>query len=121
MEFANVHRFGRFQRGKNRPIVARFIYQTDLDTVMERANWLWRTGYNVHRQFPAAMEEKRRSLIPVMRRYREEGARVKLVRDRLYIDGELYYEDTEPERESEYTSQDSSQEPMESMDYSRAV
>ena len=56
MEFANVHRFGRFQRGKNRPIVARFIYQTNLDTVMERTNWLWRTGCNVHRQFPAAME-----------------------------------------------------------------
>jgi hypothetical protein len=43
-----------------------------------------------------------------MRHYREEGARVKLVRDRLYIDGELYYEDTEPEREYEYTSRDSS-------------
>lgn len=45
IEFVNVHRFGRFQRGKNRPIVARLIYQADLDVVMERANWLWRTGY----------------------------------------------------------------------------
>lgn len=83
VEFSIVHRFGRFQGGRNRPIVARFIYQADLDMVLNRANWLWRTGFGVHRQFPGAMDERRRSLLPVMRQYREEGANVKLVRDRL--------------------------------------
>lgn len=40
IEFANIKGFGRFQRGKPRPIVARFIYQSDVSTVLERANWL---------------------------------------------------------------------------------
>lgn len=54
-----------------------------------RTNWLWRTGFGVHRQFPAAMDERRRSLLPGMRQYCEEGANVDLVRDRLYINGKL--------------------------------
>lgn len=71
VEFSNVHRFGRYQRGRNCPTVARFIYQAYLDMVLDRANWLWRTGFGVHRQYPAAMDERRRALLPVMRQYRE--------------------------------------------------
>lgn len=39
VEFSNVHSFGRYQRGRYRPIVARFIYQADLVMVLDRANW----------------------------------------------------------------------------------
>jgi hypothetical protein len=34
IEFCNVHRFGRFIQGKDRPIVAKFIYNEDYDLVM---------------------------------------------------------------------------------------
>lgn len=95
VEFSNVHRFGRYQRGKNRPTVARFIYLADLDMVLDRANWLWRTGFGVHRQYPAAMDERRGALMPVMRQYPEEGTNVKLVRDRLYVNGKLYRHDSD--------------------------
>lgn len=54
-----------------------------------RTNWLWRTGFGMHRQFPAAIDERRRSLLPGMRQYREEGANVDLLRDRL-SDGKLH-------------------------------
>ena len=27
IEFGNVHRFGKFRKGKNRPIVVRFLYE----------------------------------------------------------------------------------------------
>lgn len=116
IEFVNIHRFGRFQRGKPRPIVARFIYQSDVSTVIERANWLRGTPWGVHRQFPAAIDERRRTLIPVMRLKREEGAAVKLVRDRLYINGHLY----DPES---YDSDNSDWDPVtvEPMDYAGAV
>lgn len=90
IEFGNVHRFGRFQWRKDRPIVARFLYQADLDVIIARASWLRGTRFGVHRQYPAAMEERRRILIPIMRQYRDEGAHVKLVRDRLYVNGERF-------------------------------
>lgn len=32
IEFNNVHRFGRFVRGKDRPIVARLLYHAWCDT-----------------------------------------------------------------------------------------
>lgn len=75
--------------------LARFIYQADLDMVLDRANWLCRTGFGVHRQYPAAMNERRCALLPVMRQYREEGANVKLVRGRLYVNGKLYHHDSD--------------------------
>ena len=40
VEFGNVHIFGRYVRGRCRPIVARFLYQEDLDLVLDRAKWL---------------------------------------------------------------------------------
>ena len=58
--------------------------------MLERANWLRGTPWGVHRQFLAAIDERRRALIPIMRLKREEGATVKLIRDRLYINGHLY-------------------------------
>ncbi|XP_062583653.1 uncharacterized protein LOC134245382 [Saccostrea cucullata] len=109
IEFVNIHSFGRFQRGKPRPIVARFIYQADIDAVLEKANWLRGTPYRIHRQFPAAMDERRRSLIPVMKQFIEDGANVKLVRDRLIVNGQVYDPDS-------YDC-----EPTEPMNYARAV
>ncbi|KAK3108405.1 hypothetical protein FSP39_007336 [Pinctada imbricata] len=88
--FANVHRYGRFVRNKARPIVARFMYQKDLDFVLERSHMLRGSPFGISQQFPGVVEERRRVLLPIMRKYWDEGYSVKLVRDRLYIDGELY-------------------------------
>ena len=109
VNFGNVHRFGRFTRGKPRPIVARFLYQKDLDAVRDRSHLLRGTPYRIHQQFPAAVEDRRRTLQPHMQRCLAEGSRVKLVRDRLYVDGELYIPeddfeviDHEPQREQDW-------------------
>lgn len=98
VEFSNVHSFGRYQRRRNRPIIVRFIYEADLDMVLDRVNWLWRTGFGVDRQFPAPMDVRRRALLPVLRQYREEGANVKLVRDRLYVNGKLCHHDSDQDK-----------------------
>ncbi|KAK3102473.1 hypothetical protein FSP39_011605 [Pinctada imbricata] len=103
VEFANVHRFGRYNRGRPRPIVARFIYQHDLNMVLESAYLLRGTPYGIHQQFPAAVEERRRSLYPVMHHHRQQGANVKMVRDRLYINGEQYDSDDWDDRYPEDT------------------
>ena len=90
IQFGNVHRYGRFVRGRPRPVIARFLYQEDLDMVLDRAPALRGTQFRIYRQYPAVMSDRRRDLKPVMDQFWRDGARVKLVRDRLYVNGELY-------------------------------
>lgn len=63
-------------------------------------NWLWRTGFGVHRQKPAAMDERRGALLPGIRQFCEEGANIKLVRDRLYVNGNLYHHNSDQDEPS---------------------
>ena len=89
IQFGNVHRYGRFVRGRPRPVIARFLCQEDLDT-QDRAPALRGTQFLIYRQYPAVMSDRRRDLKPVMDQFWRDGARVKLVRDKLYVNGELY-------------------------------
>ncbi|VDI22904.1 Hypothetical predicted protein [Mytilus galloprovincialis] len=58
--------------------------------------WIWcqtrlkGKPFGVNQQFPDIIEQARKSLYPVMKQKREEGHTVKLVRDILYVDGEMY-------------------------------
>lgn len=90
IEFDNVHRFGRFYRGKDRPIVARFLYHGDLVHVLKNAHKLQGKSYGIHEQFPKEIEDRRRLLYPIQKRCRKAGQKTKLVRDKLFIDGKLY-------------------------------
>ena len=47
--------------------------------------------FGINEQFPAVIEDKRRMLYPVMKKKKREGHAVKMVRDRLYVDGQLYH------------------------------
>ena len=91
IEFGNVHRF-RTRGGDNRraPIMVRFLYHVDLESVLSIANRLTGTQYGIREQFPQEIENRRKQLYPVMRRARQVRRQVTLVRDRLYIDNELY-------------------------------
>ncbi|KAK3091803.1 hypothetical protein FSP39_022739 [Pinctada imbricata] len=94
LDFTNVHRFGSGARpgevGKPRPIVARFIYQKDLSSVLANAKYLRGKPYGINRQFPQEVEQARRSLDPVMKTMRAEGKKVKMVRDMLFVNDILY-------------------------------
>ena len=71
-------------------IVAKFLYNWQLDLVLDSARFLRGRQYGINRQFPQEIEQARRSLYPVMKQMRSEGKQVKLVRDMLFVDGELY-------------------------------
>ena len=90
IRFGNIHRFGRHVRGRCRPIVARFLHHQDLTLVRDRAYRLKDTPYGIHEQFPKVIEDKRRELYPIMRQLKREGNNTKLVRDKLYVNGQLY-------------------------------
>ena len=89
IQFWKVHRFGRFERGKYKPIVARFLYHQDLQLVNDSAHKLRGSKFGIREQYPAAVEDKRKDLYPLMRRLRGDGGNPKLIRDRLYLRGKL--------------------------------
>ncbi|XP_069139338.1 putative uncharacterized protein DDB_G0279653 [Argopecten irradians] len=109
IEFANVHRFGRSANGKPRPIVARFIYQQDLQYVKSQSFRLKGTSFGIHEQYPGEIEERRKKLYPVLKHNKQAGNDAKLVRDRLYINGRQYIEHHPPENGHEGLSTNYSQ------------
>lgn len=90
LELANVHRFGRRGSNKPRPILVRFVYQQQHDLVLRNANRLKGKPFSINEQFPAAVEEVRKKLYPIMKEKRRLGHKVKLVRDKMYVNGVLY-------------------------------
>ena len=73
----------------------------DLETVLSNAYRLKGTPFGINRQFPEEIKQARRSLYPILKEKRNQGCRVKLVRDVLYVDG-VVYED-QPSDDSMYT------------------
>ncbi|CAG2205782.1 unnamed protein product [Mytilus edulis] len=94
VELGNVHRFGHGampgRRGRPRPIVARFIFYKDLARVLSNTYRLKGKPYGVNQQFPDAIEQARKSLYPIMKQKRADGCHVRLVRDILYVNGQMY-------------------------------
>ena len=88
-----AHRVGKFIPGKVRPIVAKFN-SASKDAIKNalKSVRLKHTNYNVSDQFPLEIKERRKELIPVMIEARKRGNRANLVRDKLYINGKLYYQ-----------------------------
>ncbi|XP_021343224.1 uncharacterized protein LOC110443368 [Mizuhopecten yessoensis] len=90
IELGNVHRFGKFIRGKRRSIVARFIYNNGRSLVLKRSGMLAGTSFYINEQFPSEVEQKRRQLYPTYKDLKAKHHKVKLVRDKLIVDGKLY-------------------------------
>jgi hypothetical protein len=86
-----AHRVGKFISGKTRPIVAKFDSESK-SLIKESLKHvkLQHTDYNVADQYPPEVKDRRKQLIPVMIDARKQGKRAVLVRDKLYIDNELY-------------------------------
>ena len=58
--------------------------------VIDRAHKLKDTSYGTHKQFPKVIEYRRRELYPVMRDFKRQEKTTKLIRDKLYVNGQLY-------------------------------
>jgi len=100
IEFGNVHRFKTRGDYRRSPIVARFLYRKDLDYVLSIANRLKGKPYGIREQFPPEIEQARKPLYPVMKLAKQQRKQVTLIRDRLYIDNELYVPDMDTANDS---------------------
>lgn len=90
-----VHRVGQKNTGtKPRPIVAKFHDYQDREYVrrlsIEKREDLKRVNLGIGIQWPQETREKRRQLIPIMRRLQQEGKQTKLVNDKLFVNGREY-------------------------------
>ena len=92
INFDRVHRIGKFDRNQTypRPIVAKFERFKDKEFVRFTApKTLTGKRFGVNEQFPTEIENKRKLLYPVAKRAkRNKDNKVRLVRDKLFINGE---------------------------------
>ena len=82
-----AHRVGRKRdsRRKPRAIVAKFIFFPDREKIRRNARKLKGTRIGISEQFPEEIEKVRQKLYPEMRRAKAEKQRVRLVRDKRFI------------------------------------
>ena len=94
LHFKRVHRIGQKRlsaRGdeqpRPRPLIARFLYTRERDTIKYGGKALKGKPYGVVEQFPEEIAQYRRDvLMPRLRAARREGKRANIVIDKLYID-----------------------------------
>lgn len=87
-----AHRLGGRMTGRTRSIVVKFK-DTDSKLVVKNALReinLRGTAYAVYDQLPPIVQERRKALLPIMIKARQEGKRAVLARDKLYINNVLY-------------------------------
>jgi len=89
IEIERVHRLGRKRDdGKPRPIVVKFLSYQDKEFIHKSAYLLKGTKFGIAEQFPKEIAETRRKLYPIMKKAKEEGNAVKLIKDKLFVNGQ---------------------------------
>ncbi|CAG2203812.1 unnamed protein product [Mytilus edulis] len=86
MNFVSVHRFGKQRQN----IMTKFVSLKDKQLVMRNCHKLKGTNISVRTQFPVKIEKKRKSLYPVLKQAKKDRKKAVLIRDKLFIEGELY-------------------------------
>ena len=103
LKFDRVHRLGsrRINRQNPRPIIAKFERYSDREKVRKAGidlNSNPISKYKVREQFPKEIEDRRKLLYPVMYRLKANPDNpVNLVRDKLYVNGQLYIPENDPD------------------------
>ena len=91
MVFDRVHRVGTASNNKVRPIVAKFHYFKQREIVRQasydHAQVLKGANIGIGVQWPQQVREARKSLYPIMQQERNKGNTVKLVKDKLFVNG----------------------------------
>ena len=86
-----AHRIGPYDNSKKRPIVVKFNYFQDKAMVKKCAfSVLKDSQFRVSDQFPKAIQDRRKALIPHLIKAKENNKKAVLSYDKLYIDGRLF-------------------------------
>ena len=86
-----ANRVGKYNREKKRSIVVKFNFYLNKLSVKGRVKGKSEEiSVRVSDQFPKCIQEKRRSLIPILIQAKSEGGNAFIFYDKLYINGEIY-------------------------------
>ena len=98
--FDRMHRVGTRTGHKARPIVAKFHYYHERETVRKRAfdygEALKQVNKGIGAQLPKQLRDERKPLYPAMKKAKEEGKKVRFVGNKLYIEDEEYVVEPTP-------------------------
>jgi hypothetical protein len=81
---------GKPRGSKPRAIVVKFNYYPDKEAILRNARKLRGTDIAISEQFPEEIVKIRKKLYPIFKQARAQKKKVKLVWDKLIIDGQLY-------------------------------
>ena len=93
ISFERVHRIGprHGQNGpKHRPIVAKFSHFKTKEEVRKKGPNLRGKPFGINEQFPQEIVNRRKELMPMLRKAKREGHKATISVDRLIIDGVRY-------------------------------
>ncbi|CAB4042992.1 Hypothetical predicted protein [Paramuricea clavata] len=91
IEIERAHRLGRNRNGtKPRPIVVKFLRFQDKEMIKRNAYKFKDIGVGISDQFPKEIQEERNKLYPVFKDARSKGHKAFLVKDKLFINGQIY-------------------------------
>jgi tRNA threonylcarbamoyladenosine modification (KEOPS) complex Pcc1 subunit len=84
-----THRVGRKRNAQRKPraIVVKFNYFRDREFIRQNARKLRGTRIGIAEQFPEEIEKIRQTLYPEMKKAKAAKQRVRMVRDKLFING----------------------------------
>ena len=90
IRFERVHRLGKKQQNRSRPIICRFSFFQQKSDIMKRAGSLKGKHISMSNDFSQAVRDRRRILVPHLKYQRHNGKKARLDADRLFIEGVMY-------------------------------
>lgn len=88
--FHRVHRLGKLQERKPRPIIAKFEHYQHKELLKSKGKLLKDTSFGMNDQYPREINERRKTLYPILKEQRRNNIRAVLAVDKLYINGQLF-------------------------------
>ncbi|KAF7641131.1 hypothetical protein LDENG_00292560 [Lucifuga dentata] len=71
-------------------IIAKLEHYKHKDIIKSKARELKGSKFGVNDQFPKEINDRRKTLYPIMKQHRQNNKRAYMVVDKLYVDGQLY-------------------------------
>ena len=93
VEIQRVHRIGKSKNGAPRPILARFLRYKDCERILSLGQRLKETNFQMFKDLPAEIIEKRRPQVETLKRARRNGIPANFSAsqpDKLYVKGKLW-------------------------------
>ena len=91
IELDRCHRIGPRRRDKIRPLVIRFLRYKDKEYIRKLAPEKLRgSPYGISEQFPKEIADRRRLLVPIMKKEKSDKKKATLVVDKLFTEEAIY-------------------------------